>query len=406
MIKRMRALLISTYDLGRQPFGLAVASARLRAAGHEVACFDTSRHRLPPAAFAGAELVAFFLPMHTAARLALGMLPQVAAAAPAARLAAFGLYAPMLAGQLRAAGCEVLGVEFPGAPDGAPDGEPVVPDRSGLPPLTDYARLQLPDGSSRVAGATEATRGCKHRCRHCPVVPVYGGKFRVTGEAVVLADIRQQVAAGAEHITFGDPDFFNGPAYAVRIVEALHREWPTLSYDVTIKIEHLLRHRELLPRLRATGCLLVTTAVESFDDAILARLDKGHTASDFEHALALTRGLGLALNPTFLPFTPWTTVASHRAFEQRLEALGLAEQVTPVQRGIRLLLPPGSHLLDCEDAPQWLGDYDAAALSYTWRALEPAADELCREVQATVAKASREKRPRITIPYLDEPWFC
>src|SRR6185437_419631 len=159
-------------------------------------------------------------------------------------------------------------------------------------PLTDYARLQLPDGSSRVAGATEATRGCKHRCRHCPVVPVYGGKFRVTGEAVVLADIRQQVAAGAEHITFGDPDFFNGPAYAVRIVEALHREWPTLSYDVTIKVEHLLHHRELLPRLRATGCLLVTTAVESFDDAILARLDKGHTASDFEHALALTRGLG------------------------------------------------------------------------------------------------------------------
>ena len=98
---------------------------------------------------------------------------------------------------------------------------------------------------------------------------------------VVLADIRQQVAAGAEHITFGDPDFFNGPTHAMRIVEALHREWPAVTYDATIKIEHLLKHRDLLPRLRETGCLFVTSAVESVDDAVLAKLDKGHTRADF-----------------------------------------------------------------------------------------------------------------------------
>ncbi len=85
-----------------------------------------------------------------------------------------------------------------------------------------YATLLMPDGTRRVAGATDATRGCKHRCRHCPIVPVYDGQFRVVPVDVVLADIDQQVAAGAEHITFGDPDFFNGPTHARRIVEQLH----------------------------------------------------------------------------------------------------------------------------------------------------------------------------------------
>src|ERR1019366_184049 len=138
-----------------------------------------------------------------------------------------------------------------------------------------YARVVMPGGERRIAGSTEATRGCKHLCRHCPIVPVYNGAFRIVQRDVVLEDIRQQVAAGAQHISFGDPDFFNGPTHALAIVDALHKEFPNLSYDVTIKIEHLLNHAEHLPLLRDTGCLFVTTAVESVDDAILERLDKG-----------------------------------------------------------------------------------------------------------------------------------
>src|SRR5262249_45789054 len=150
------------------------------------------------------------------------------------------------------------------------------PDRAGLPPLGAYARLVTPEGP-RVVGYTEASRGCKHLCRHCPIVPVYNGVFRIVQEDVVLEDVRRQVAAGAQHITFGDSDFFNGPGHAVAIVEAVHREFAALTYDVTIKIEHLLQRRDLLPVLRRTGCAFVTSAVESLDDAVLAKLEKGHT---------------------------------------------------------------------------------------------------------------------------------
>ena len=135
----------------------------------------------------------------------------------------------------------------------------------------------MPGGGRRLVGYTEASRGCRHLCRHCPVVPIYDGQFRVVQPEVVLADIDAQVAAGAGHITFGDPDFFNGPTHAMRIVAALHAKHPAVSYDVTIKVEHLLQHRDLVPRLAATGCAFVTSAVESVDDRVLALLDKGHT---------------------------------------------------------------------------------------------------------------------------------
>jgi hypothetical protein len=260
----MRVLLISTYELGRQPFGLASPAAWLRAEGHEVTMADLSCSPLSQPAVEQADLIAFFLPMHTATRLFLRVLDGVRAANPRARLCAYGLYAPLNEALLRKAGVEtVLGGEFePGLVElvgqAVPPAQPACghtfqsersaagaparpsislarqqflpPDRTGLPPLAAYARLVV-NGRTRLVGYTEASRGCKHLCRHCPVVPVYGGLFRIVQPDVVLEDVRRQVTAGAEHITFGDPDFFNGPGHAIPIVEALHREWPALTYD-------------------------------------------------------------------------------------------------------------------------------------------------------------------------------
>lgn len=448
----MRVVLISTYELGHQPFGLASPAAWLRRAGFEVACADVSRQPLRAEQLAGAGLVAFYLPMHTATRLALRLLPQVQAAAPGAHLCGYGLYAPIQHQHLTRAGMQtLLGGEFeaeltelarrlargePAAAAASQDAIPrlafVTPDRAGLPPLDQYARLQMPDGAARVAGYTEASRGCKHQCRHCPIVPVYGGQFRVVAREVVLADIRQQVEAGAEHITFGDPDFFNGPTHALRIVEELHREFPALSYDAVIKVEHLLKHAGELPRLRATGCALITTAVESFDDAVLTRLEKDHTRADIFHAVELARAAGLALNPTFVSFTPWTTPASFAEMCGLIEEHGLIEQIAPVQYGIRLLIPEGSRILELPESAEWLDEFDPAALSYRWRYATAERDEveaLCERVQATVAQCGSKPRSRAAIfdevarvaaparprrrvpqaaalPYLSEPWFC
>jgi len=463
-MRNLEVLLVSTYELGRQPFGLASPAASLRADGHSVHLLDLSRQTLDEDRVRAADLIAFFLPMHTATRLGVRALAKVRSINSRAHLCAYGLYAPMNAGLLRAMGvATILGGEFEsglrslarrlavaeGDITQLPQVEPeislarqefLVPDRSGLPPLDKYARLTLPDGSTRVVGYTEASRGCKHRCRHCPIVPVYNGRFRIVSRDVVLEDIRRQVAAGAQHITFGDPDFFNGPAHAVEIVEILHREFPDISYDVTIKVEHLLEQRELLPVLRRTGCAFVTTAVESVDDRVLRMLDKGHSRADFIHLAMLMRTLGLFLVPTFVPFTPWTTLEGYQELLSTIAKLELIENVPPVQLTIRLLIPAGSRLLEITDLyGVELGAFEPERLMYPWRNPDPRVDQLQRELKEMVeceskkgagraeifaeiwklthgaraagsAEAVMSPLPpiaaRATIPYLTEPWYC
>src|SRR3990167_5833483 len=297
-----KAVLINPYELGRQPFALAEPAAWLKRAGFQVVCIDLSLQKLDPRTLAGASLVAVYVGMHTATRIAVEAIPRIKALAPEAHLCVYGLYAPMNEMLLRGLGVgTVLGGEFePGLLSVAErlrstrrNGtqsellinlsriEFLTPDRTGLPPLARYAHLQLPDGSTRVVGFAEGSRGCKHLCRHCPVVPVYQGKFRIVPVDVVMADIHSQVTKGAEHISFGDPDFFNGPTHALKLVQALHAEFPDISYDATIKIQHLINHAEMLPVLKSTGCLFITAAVESVDDRVLEILAKNHTNDDF-----------------------------------------------------------------------------------------------------------------------------
>ncbi len=455
----MRVVLLSTYELGRQPFGLASPAAWLHEAGASVACNDIAVERLNLDAVRQAGLIAVFVPMHTATRLAARLVPHLKALNGGAHLCFYGLYAPMNEGYLRALGADsILGGEFESGlvslyrrlafgNGTARDGqrEPVIslakqrfrtPDRHDLPALTGYAHLRLGQAERRTVGYTEASRGCKHLCRHCPVVPVYGGRFRVIQPEVVIEDIRQQVAAGARHITFGDPDFFNGVGHALRIARTLAERFPGLTYDVTAKIEHLLEHARHLATLSATGCLFVTTAVESVDDHVLALLDKGHTRADFIRVVALAREAGLSLAPTFIPFLPWTSLEGYLDLLRVVARLDLIDHVAPVQLTMRLLVPRGSRLLELAEMNDLLGEFDAGALSYRWEHADKRVARLWRRVRRSVedgetAGASRREAfariwriahdacdvstpdlpPRAAHmeappPRLSEPWYC
>ncbi|GAC1661705.1 MAG: CUAEP/CCAEP-tail radical SAM protein [Candidatus Acidiferrum sp.] len=443
----MNIVLLSTYELGRQPFGLASPAAWLRNRNHQVTCFDLARQALEEQAVDAAQLIAIYLPMHTATRLAVQLIPALRERNLQARLCCYGLYAPMNAEYLRTLGVDsIVGGEFESELARLAEGlEPTtelslerlefeVPDRSGLPGLEKYAHLIMPGDGYRIVGSTEASRGCKHLCRHCPIVPVYKGAFRIVSREVVLEDIRRQVAEGSQHITFGDPDFFNGIGHALKIIEEFHREFPTVTYDVTIKIEHLRKYEKHLEKLKDTGCLFVISAVESVDDAVLNALDKGHTREDFLHVVRTFRSLGMTLHPTFVPFTPWTTLASYVELLKVLDAEGLVENVAPIQLGIRLLIPAGSRMLELADVRRIASDFDAASLAHPWKHADARVDALSETVQSVAADADRKKQERteaferiwqaahhaigsaaprreasaksLAVPFLSEPWYC
>jgi hypothetical protein len=405
-----------------------------------------------------AEAVAVSVPMHTAMRLALEVASRVRATAPATPICLYGLYAPVsrdatvgplvdgvLAGEYEPA--LVAWADGLDGPKPRVDGQVVhlgrggflPPARSLLPPLDRYARLAVA-GEERVTGYTEASHGCAFRCRHCPVPTVYDGRTRIVGRDVVAADVDQLVAAGARHVTFGDPDFLGGVHHALRVVRDLHDRHPDVTFDCTTKVELILRHRGIWEEMAALGCLFVVSAVETVDDEILARLAKGHTARDAAEAVGVLRAAGIEMRPSLLPFTPWTTLEGLVALLDFVAAHDLVTNVDPVHYSIRLLLPEGSLLVGHPDVTPHLEGYDADRLSWTWKAADPRVDELQVALAALVeervaagdgigetflavrrlvhraaglgddvggggaiasAAAAGASRPRLT-----EPWFC
>ena len=436
-------LLLSCYELGHIPAGITWPAAFLRRAGFAPKVIDLSICELDEVAVRDAKLVAISVPMHTALRLAVPVAQRIRSLNAAAHICFHGLYAQLnrewLLGNL-ANSC--LGGESEQALVGlaqvlargeapAAVATPLltrqdypIPDASGL--TGNYAEL-LNNGRSIPAGFAEATRGCKYACRHCPVTPVYNGRFFAVPVENVLQQIRMQVASGAQHITFGDPDFLNGPRHALRVTEALHAEFPQLTFDITAKVEHLVNHADLLPQLAEYGCLFIVTAVESLSTHVLEILDKGHTRSDVEQAITVTRKAGIALRPSLVAFTPWTTLDDYLELFEFAAVNALVGAIEPVQFTIRLLLPPESLLLDHPQMTPHLRELRAGDFGYRWEHPDPRVDALHREAVAvaeqggddadvfhalwSLARSAAGLEPPQSVaatpgPHLTESWYC
>lgn len=450
----MRVLLVSSYELGHQPLHVASPAGSLRRAGHDVRCLDLSVDPYDPELVAWADAIAFSVPMHTAMRLALRAAQRVKRDHTAKPVCFFGLYAPVsreltvgvLADRVIAGEYEAGLARWVDELGDSGAAEPMIqlghddfatPARDLLPPLGRYAHLAY-EGEERLVGYVEASHGCAHECRHCPVPVIYGGRIRLVPRDVVLDDIAQLVDAGARHITFGDPDFLNGWRHSLQVVEEMHRRWPELTFDCTTKVEHVLERADLWQRLKRAGCLFVVSAFECVNDSILERLDKGHVTAQAVAATELLRAHDISVRPSFMPFTPWTTPSDVLEVLDFVVRHDLIANVDPVQYTIRLLLPEGSLLLEHPDIQPYLGSYDPELLTYRWRAADPRSDELQAELAALVeqrassgepagatflavyeaaaraaglssarppadpiAAGSVEGRPRLT-----EPWFC
>jgi radical SAM superfamily enzyme YgiQ (UPF0313 family) len=394
----VRILLVSTYELGHQPLHVAMPATALVAAGHDVRGIDVAVDPLDADTIDWADRIAFSVPMHTAMRLALRVAETIRARRPEVPLCFYGLYAPMSRDlTVRSAADAVIAGEYEPAlvawAAGQDPGPAIqltrvgarVPARQLLPPLDRYTRLVV-DGDERLVGSVEASRGCSHRCRHCPVPVIYDGRVRPVDLAAVVADIDQLVSAGVGHVSFADPDFLNAPLHARRVIAAMHERHPHLTFDCTIKVEHLLRHPEALPELADAGCAFVVSAFESVNDTTLGYLDKGHTRADASAAIVLLRRHGIEVRPSWLPFTPWTTMCDMVDLVDFVLAHDLVPNVDPVQYTVRLLVPEGSLLLGRPEMTPHLGPYDPDRLGWTWAHADPAVDQLQQDLAALVER--------------------
>ena len=457
--EKPEVLLVSCYELGHQPMGLASPMAFLARAGFPVTAVDISvdpLETLGPHLVGRARLVAISVPMHTALRLGSQVARRIREMNPGCHICFYGLYATLNRDYLRKNHADsILGGESEQAlvrlaealarNSGIPAAvsAPVlerlqfpVPLRSGLPPLEKYAHLER-EGNHGPVGYVEASRGCLHHCSHCPIPPVYQGRFFVVPKEVVLDDIRQLVESGATHITFGDPDFLNGPGHSLAVARAFHEEFPEITFDFTAKVEHLLKHRALLPELRALGSIFVVSAIESLSDQVLIQLDKGHTRRDAVEAVSALRLAGIAPRPTWVSFTPWTRREDYIDVLEWVDEEGIVGHIDPVQFTVRLLVPPGSRLLEKATIQPYLEPLVPETFTHPWRHPDPRMDLLHTRVSKLVEEEvsngadpletfsrirelawstleigkppperKRRSEPAVRPPRLTEAWFC
>jgi radical SAM superfamily enzyme YgiQ (UPF0313 family) len=416
---RSRILLVSCYESGHQPLAVASASAYLERAGHRATTYDLAiapldgLERVP--GIEQMRLVAISAPMHTALRIGLRAARRIRRIAPEAHVCVYGLYGALNANYLLAGPVDsVVGGEFEQSlldlADALRDRRELesvqglrlrdrpappplrrlpfaVPDRDSLPGLDRYAKLEI-GGSTRQAAAIEASRGCLHFCRHCPIPPVYGGRFFVVPRDVVLEDVRRLASRGVAHLTFADPDFFNGPGHSMALARAIHAEFPDVTFDITTKIENILKHREKLDELATCGLLFVVSAVESLSDVVLDHLRKGHQRSDVAAAVRLLRGSGIEMRPSLVAFTPWTRMEDYLEVLEWVERDDLIDQVDAVQFSIRLLVPPGSLLADSDAMRPHLRGLVPDAFAYAWEHPDPRMDRLHRTISKIVGQAA------------------
>lgn len=449
-------VLISCYELGHEPLGVLTPAGVLDRAGFRARVVDVALDDLDPALITGSPLVAISTPMHTALRLGALLAARVRDVNPTAHVCFFGLYAELNRDHLlKAVADSCLGAEFEAdllALVRAVRDRGELPARSVHLPfpargavrtrertldLTPhraaahdprYARLQTGD-ALHPTGYVATTRGCKHTCRHCPVPAAYDGHFYALPAERVLNDIDTAISHGARHITFADADFLNGPTHALRIARELHRRHPAVTFDYTAKIEHLLRNPSAVDELQSLGNLFVVSAVESFNDEVLTRLYKGHTAAEAVDVIRMFAARGFVLRPSLMPFSPWETRESLARLFEIVAQEGLVDRIDPIQYSIRLLVPAGSLLLRDPGFVAHVGPFDPERFTYAWWHPDPDMDDLqhriatiCGEAAARQASAEEtfvriagEVAPGRTLrvsrragpsPRLTEDWFC
>jgi len=387
---------------------VASATTHLLDAGMDVTVLDTYVDGVREELFTEPDLVAISIPLFDALTPGIEIAKRVKQLNPTAHVTFFGPYATINASRLASTygdSCVLGEWEVPLCTlarriDGACEG-PVpgvlesehitagtsvrpnltrdhfrVPTRHLLPPLSKYPQAQVDKlcGTSQSVGVTESARGCHHRCLYCSVFAVYKGKVLLVPEDVVLTDVQNLIDDGMTHLTFVDADFFNAKYHGLHILRKLHAAFPTLTYDFTTRVDHILEHKQSVMEMADLGVQFITSALEFSTQAVLDAVAKETTLEEVEDAIAFLKTTGIKLNPTFIMFNPWSRLEDLAAFQVFVERNGLDEIIDPIQYETRLHLYKGSPLLH---SPATAGlELIEHEFHYEWKHPDPRVDAL------------------------------
>ena len=363
----MKILLTSFYDLGKQPKIIAEIVDRYNSAEIDFDFFDFSVED-QNIDLENYDVLGIYAPMHTATILSIEYIKDKKLPN---KMFTFGLYGSVLEDfnssirYIKDIESDELALFLEINDDHQFSLKNNIPNRQIFPDISNYAHLV--DGSNNlIAGSVETTYGCKHSCTHCPVPISFNGTFKTYSLEKIVSDVENQVNQGAKHISFNDPDFFNGPIHALKILESLNEKFPSITYDSTIKVEHILKYKKYFKELSSLNMVFVISAFETTNDLVLSILEKNHTSNDLNNSIEISQDFGIDIRPTWMPFSPWTELNDLSNIVKLIEKYELRETVDPIQLTIKLLIPKHSLIIKKPEINKYLGNYEKNSLSFKW----------------------------------------
>ena len=364
----MKILLTSFYDLGKQPKIIAEIVDRYNSSEIDFDFFDFSVED-QNIDLENYDVLGIYAPMHTATILSIEYIKDKKLPN---KMFTFGLYGSVLEDfnssirYIKDIESDELALFLEINDDHQFSLKNNIPNRQIFPDISNYAHLV--DGSNNlIAGSVETTYGCKHSCTHCPVPISFNGSFKTYSLEKIVSDVENQVKQGAKHISFNDPDFFNGPMHALKILEALNKKFPGITYDSTIKVEHIIKYKKYFKELASLNMVFVISAFETTNDKVLSILEKNHTRSDLNNSIEISQEFGIDIRPTWMPFSPWTELKDLSNIVELIEGYQLRETVDPIQLTIKLLIPKHSLIIQRPEIKKYLGNYEKESLSFQWK---------------------------------------
>lgn len=372
------SILVSIFEGGYQPINALTGLAALHDAGHDTDFLDAYVDGYDIKKLSQYDTIILPVPLYDSLNSAIQLCKELKAAGCKAETVMFGQYAtinaPYLSGRYadhvvsgewevplvslmnrKAGGTEpVVNVYSHGSttPEQAVQmlklrGTMAKPLRNMAPNLTKYPQPHLVTlmGTEKVVGGIELTRGCHHKCTYCSVYSAYDGKVLLGDVDQILLDVDVLVEQGMEHMTFIDAEFFNATRRSFDALNRIHKRHPSLTFDFTTRVDHILENRDRLTELRDQGVRVITSALEFPKNEVLKQVCKEVDVEDLKEAVRLVQEAGITLNPTFIMFNPWVTLEDFPRFHDFLVETNMENLVDPVQFETRLHLYKGSPLL-------------------------------------------------------------
>ena len=151
----------------------------------------------------------------------------------------------------------------------------------------------------RPVGAIMSARGCPFSCTFC--VRTFGRELRCRSAASIAEEVAAMGELGIRHVRFMDDTFTVDRKRVLEICDRLE-QGPRITWTALTRLQGL--DRDLLERMRETGCRRLYVGVESGSQRILDLYDKGLAIEQIRDAVQRIQASGIEVSAFFIVGAP------------------------------------------------------------------------------------------------------